>query len=392
MRVVPELSIVVPVYGRFDLLESCLASLSETTELEHEVLVVDDATLGGPPVVPPNRGTVLCRSRNGGFAAASNTGIARSIGRLVAIINSDAEVSAGWDTVLRKAVDGGAGVAAACQLDEGGTVVEAGIVVGHDGHVVLGHVGSDIADVAPAAVVPAVGAACMMALRSDLARWGGFSKAYGLGYYEDVDLSLLLSRLGLRCVVMGDARVKHVGQGSFKPADVERRLRVGRAVLTRRRLWELRPRPTIHGWEIFHARRAYALSHGCAGRAILIGDQAQLHTLIELLTRCEIAVHVVTADEVGESRLKELPHWADVAIGMAQDLERMDVAMGEHQPRAVPIEVGLDLNAVVDACAANGLGRERVGSGETVSVGLSRCRSVVYRPRDEAEIWASRDA
>jgi len=390
-----ELSIVVPVYGHFDMLESCLAAIRAHTDLEHEVLVIDDATPGGSPVVTPRLGRVIRRSFNGGFVAASNTGIARARGRLVAIVNSDAVVPSGWDTALRSAVETGAGLAAAVQVDNEGLVVEAGTVVGDDGHVVLAYVGRDADAVPVTRVVPAVGAACVMALRSDLRRWGGFSRSYGPGYYEDVDLSLLLSRLGQHCVVMGNARVHHVGQGSFESADVERRLRVGRVALARRRRWELRARPPVHGWEESPARGAYAWSHGSAGRAVVVGERGRFRSLLQALAAQGIATDVVSADESGAATMRDFPHWADVVIGTKPNLDRVADTINSCQPRAVPIEVVLDRYGVVDPrpllheCESNGLGRGQLGAGEILSVGSSRCRSVVSSGRHPTDFEES---
>jgi len=383
-----ELSVVVPVYGHFEMLESCLAAIRAHTDLEHEVLVIDDATPGGSPVVTPRLGRVIRRDSNGGFVAASNTGIARARGRLVAVVNSDAVVPNGWAAALRSAVETGAGLAAAVQVDNEGLVVEAGTVVGDDGHVVLGYVGGEAEAVPISYVVPAVGAACVMALRSDLRRWGGFSRSYGPGYYEDVDLSLLLSRLGRHCVVVGDARVHHVGQGSFESAHVERRLTVGRAALARRRRWELRARPPAHGWEQSPARGAYAWSHGSAGRALVVGERGQFRSLLQALEAQGVATRLVEADEPAAVTMREFPHWADVVVGTKPNLDQMANMIDRYQPRAVPIEVVLDRYGEVDpipllrVCGWNGLGREQRGAGETLSVGSSRCRSVVSTQRD----------
>jgi len=383
-----ELSVVVPVYGRFDLLESCLLSIRAHTNVEHEVLVIDDATPGGPPRIAAWHGRVIRRKVNGGFVAASNTGVARARGRLVAIVNSDAVVPNGWATALRSAIEAGAGLAAAVQFDDDGLVVEAGTVVGGDGHVVLGYAGHDPNAVPARRVVPAIGAACVMAFRRDFRRWGGFSRSYGPGYYEDIDLSLLLGRLGRQCVVVGDARVRHAGQGSFGSSDVRQRLRVGRAVLARRRRWELCGRPSVHGWEQFPARGAYAWSYGSAGRALVVGEHGRFRLLLQALAAQDVATRVLSADKPSAESMREFPHWADVVIGARPDLARVADAIDSCQPRAVPIEVVFDRHDVVDPgpvlheCASNGLGREQRGAGETLTVGSSRCRSMLFTERD----------
>jgi mycofactocin system glycosyltransferase len=83
-----DLVVVVPAHDRADLLDRCLSALGTA----HPVLVVDDASSDPPAIaaVAARHGSRLVRrERNGGPAAARNTGLAATDAALVAFVDSD---------------------------------------------------------------------------------------------------------------------------------------------------------------------------------------------------------------------------------------------------------------------------------------------------------------
>ncbi len=90
-RIVPRLSIVVPVYNRSLLARETLESALAQTFRDQETIVVDDgseedveAALGGL-----SRRVRLVRRAHGGISAARNTGVREARGELVAFLDSD---------------------------------------------------------------------------------------------------------------------------------------------------------------------------------------------------------------------------------------------------------------------------------------------------------------
>jgi GT2 family glycosyltransferase len=63
----------------------------------------------------------------------------------------------------------------------------------------------------------------MVIRREAFVRAGGFDPAYGLGYYEDVDLVQRLQRVGLRVGFEPSVIVEHAG-GSSSSDDTKRAL------------------------------------------------------------------------------------------------------------------------------------------------------------------------
>ena len=95
MRVLPEVSVVVPILGAGRTVGGTLASLRAQTHPSFEVVVVDDgSTDDGPDVVAAvaarDRRIRLVRGEgNRGVAAALNLGLAHSEGELVARLDAD---------------------------------------------------------------------------------------------------------------------------------------------------------------------------------------------------------------------------------------------------------------------------------------------------------------
>jgi glycosyltransferase involved in cell wall biosynthesis len=85
----PLFSVVIPTYGRAELLREAVGSVLAQTVDDLECLVVDDAS--PEPVAVPDHPRIraLRHARNGGPAAARNTGLAAARGRYVAFLDDD---------------------------------------------------------------------------------------------------------------------------------------------------------------------------------------------------------------------------------------------------------------------------------------------------------------
>jgi GT2 family glycosyltransferase len=87
----PELTVVIPTLdATSDQARSCVGSIKEHTEADHEIVLVHNAA-------PPQ-----------GFTAPVNAGIRAARGAYVVVMNDDVTVLGGWWPPLRKALDDGA--------------------------------------------------------------------------------------------------------------------------------------------------------------------------------------------------------------------------------------------------------------------------------------------
>ncbi len=85
----PLFSVIVPTHDRPDLLPVAVASVLAQSVADFEVLVVDDAGTRPPEPFDDPRVRVIRRARNGGPAAAINTGAAAARGRYLAFLADD---------------------------------------------------------------------------------------------------------------------------------------------------------------------------------------------------------------------------------------------------------------------------------------------------------------
>jgi GT2 family glycosyltransferase len=92
-----DVTVIVPVWNRRDLLERLLRGLRAQTRPAAEVLVVDDGSQDGSAEFAVDAGARAIRmGAHGGFAKAVNRGIRESRTPLVAIVNNDVELAPDW--------------------------------------------------------------------------------------------------------------------------------------------------------------------------------------------------------------------------------------------------------------------------------------------------------
>jgi len=88
----PDISIVIPFYERFELTILAVASAWMQRNVETEVIVVDDGSTGDSSLVETyvtRGGGIFMRQPHRGIAVARNTGLAAASGRWVTFVDSD---------------------------------------------------------------------------------------------------------------------------------------------------------------------------------------------------------------------------------------------------------------------------------------------------------------
>ena len=239
-----ELSVVIPSHKRVDLLRLCLGSVARFAPRGTEVIVVDDGSRGAAVsrAVSEFPGVAVVRhAKARGFCAAANAGIARATAPVVELLNDDTEVTEGWaDAALRWFAD--ARVAAVAPLvlqndparaarglpplidtagdeyDFGGFARKRGGGLGIGGGE-LGRIGHDRPPTPDPRLLtpgPVFGASAAAAFyrRDAILRAGGFPEHFQ-AYFEDVDLSFRLRRLGHEIVYDPASVVWHQVSGSY---------------------------------------------------------------------------------------------------------------------------------------------------------------------------------
>lgn len=163
-------SVIIPHYGRGELLSACLSALWFNTD-PFELIVVDN------------------NEQNRGFAAGCNEGAKRSTGDLLVFLNNDTEVRAGWLPPLIETLSDPAVAIAGCKLlYPDGRVQHAGVDLYMVGDTLTAsHANPALAD--SRRKVEAVTGACLAIWRDCFEEFCGFDEGFWNGY-EDVDLCL----------------------------------------------------------------------------------------------------------------------------------------------------------------------------------------------------------
>jgi mycofactocin system glycosyltransferase len=211
-----ELTVVVPVRDRPEQLQRLLASIDD----EHQVIVVDDASLGPDSVqavtVAAGAELVLLE-RNHGPAGARNAGLSRVRTPLVAFVDSDVELTPGTLSRLARCfADPNVGLVAPWVR---GRLPPSGgsWMARYDADRSSLDLGADAGTVRPGAPVAWLPAACLVA-RTD-ALGSGFDAAMRVG--EDVDLVWRLVQQGRRVLYVPSVQVFH--EARSRTIDVLRR-------------------------------------------------------------------------------------------------------------------------------------------------------------------------
>ncbi|MDD5088845.1 MAG: glycosyltransferase, partial [bacterium] len=224
-----DVSIVIPVYNRWQLTQQCLESICETSDrASYEVIVVDNhSTDETNRVLQAVEGdvTVLRQPENRGFATACNAGARLAQGEFILFLNNDTVVKPGWLDALVNCARAAENIGAvgAKLLYPSGDVQHAGIAISEKRvpYLIFQHFGSDHPAVCETRDMQAVTGACMLVRKTVFAQAGGFDEAYHNGF-EDVDLCFRLRQEGRRIVYCPEATVIHREESSAGRKDRDR--------------------------------------------------------------------------------------------------------------------------------------------------------------------------
>jgi mycofactocin system glycosyltransferase len=266
-----EVTVVVPVRDRVAELDRLLASLAPTAVRGARVIVVDDGSLDATAharVAAAHGAEVLRRGRPGGPAAARRDGIDAAATPLVAVVDSDCEVEAGWlDPLLAHLADPRVVAVAPRIATSGGP----GLLARYEALRSPLDLGPEPARVHPGSRVSYVPSAALVLRRDAQSAAGGFDPTLPVG--EDVDLVWRLVAAGGR-VRYEPASVVHHEPRAGWAGWWRQRVGYGRsaALLDERHPWEVAPvrcSPwSATGWAVA------AAGHPWIGAGVLGGSAA----------------------------------------------------------------------------------------------------------------------
>jgi GT2 family glycosyltransferase len=222
-----HLSVVVPSHSRADLLRPCLASVARFAPPRTELIVVDDGSPGGivsRTALEFAGVKVIRHARARGFCVSANAGIDAATAPIVELLNDDAEVTEGWaDAALRWFDDERVAAVAPLVLQNDPSrrsmglpplIDTAGDEYDRGGFARKRGRGEEYCDrFASGSVFGA--SACAAFYRRDAVIRAGAFPVHFKAYFEDVDLSFRLRRLGHEIVHEPRAVVWHRVSSSY---------------------------------------------------------------------------------------------------------------------------------------------------------------------------------
>ena len=222
----PTASIVLPVWGRWNVTRACLESLRPTLGLRDQVVVVDNGSTDGTAagLRAMSWVTVVAGSADATPASARNAGIAAAANDVVVLLDADTLLTSRWlDALLAPLAD--ATVAA--------TGPRTNNALGPQWLPEVGYATAKVGDIqryarerredrrAATFDVSSLQGFCLAVRRADLAALGGLDEQFGAGGHDDSDLCLRLAADGRRLVVADDAFVHHLGTCAKAPEGVD---------------------------------------------------------------------------------------------------------------------------------------------------------------------------
>ena len=234
----PEVSIVIGLYRRLDLLQHQIAQFAADEDLRNAeiIYVLDSPELGSAfremafelhdLYRMRFRGVIL--DRHAGYAAANNAGVTVAKGRLLLLCNSDVfPTRTGWLREMTRFYDATPNVGAVAPklLFEDNTIQHAGVYFQYEppnGAWTNRHYYKGFERGLPEAnvtrQVPAVTGACMMLTRALYQQHDGFRSCYVQGEYEDSDLCLRLRAAGRHNWYFAPVEMYHLEGQSYETA------------------------------------------------------------------------------------------------------------------------------------------------------------------------------
>jgi len=224
--------VIIPVYGRMDLLRKCLNALPKAMSgISYNVIIVDNGTpedkkdknLYADLKVNPLY-FVIQNQENRGFPQACNQGFRKGKSPLVFFLNSDVILEPNSIEKLVLEMDdpkmGAVGmklvfpseeelrnVGIAPEIRPAHKVQHIGLATNIRGEFIHAYVGwdADHPKINKVREMYAVTGAALMTRREIYRKVGGFNEIYGLGTYEDVEYCLTIRDIGYNIVVVPEA-------------------------------------------------------------------------------------------------------------------------------------------------------------------------------------------
>lgn len=223
-------SVVVPCFDQLGYTRHCVAALARHTRRPWELVAVDNGSTDGTaaylagvadagafPVV------VVTNPENRGFPAACNQGLKAARGDHLVLLNNDAVVTDGWLDQLAALAESDPRIgmtgpvsnyAPPPQLVEGADYPDLDAMHRFAARWRAGHRGKWL-------TAGKLSGFCLLLKRRVYEAVGGLDEGFGLGFFDDDDLAVRVTRAGFTMAVAYDLFVHHFGSRTFAGSGVD---------------------------------------------------------------------------------------------------------------------------------------------------------------------------
>jgi GT2 family glycosyltransferase/glycosyltransferase involved in cell wall biosynthesis len=213
-----SLDIVVCVYNNLEEIKACLNAILNNTTVDYRILLVNDGSDSDTTSFLKNFQTqhqAICRiyenEVNLGYTQSANIGLSQAKSKFVALLNSDTEVSWGWDTCLINELKSDTNLAAVGPLSNAATSQSV------EGTTSPYEFASTTKPILPS--VGYLNGFCMMFNHKTLLQVGHFdSQNFSPAYGEENDWAIRAIQMGYSLKVVDNAYVFHKGSVSYGDA------------------------------------------------------------------------------------------------------------------------------------------------------------------------------
>ncbi len=213
------LSIIIPNYNKYDLLQNCIVSILRNECNNIEIIVVDNGSSEKITLnIEDKRLKIITLNNNEGFSKAVNIGIKQAKGNYIAILNNDTEVDTYWIKNILKAFEQNPGImyltSKIKSLKNKELLDDVGDVILPSGKVYkIGYNERDTGQYGePRYIFGASG--CASVYRKEFFENVGYFDEDFFAYLEDIDISFRANLMGYKCLYVPDAVVYHVGSAT----------------------------------------------------------------------------------------------------------------------------------------------------------------------------------
>jgi GT2 family glycosyltransferase/glycosyltransferase involved in cell wall biosynthesis len=241
-RLVPNLTVVIPVHNGLALTQQCVETIRRYTEIPCGILIVNNGSTDDTfDWCWRDHLECIGFSENRGFAAACNAGIRAALGEYVVILNNDTLVSPGWAERLLAHLDRnrtiglvGPSTNYASSLQQ----IESSYNGLEEYLAFAKRIARQYAGKAEA--VDRLVGVCLAARRELFEEVGLFDERFGMGNYEDDDFCMRVRQRGYMLLWAKDVFIHHIGSQTFAAVqtDYQGLLTRNREIL--RQKWDLR--------------------------------------------------------------------------------------------------------------------------------------------------------